>query len=77
MFLSVMLFRNVVRSSSRVVFAYKTDVSCFVLLFSAQHLWCSAWEHLKAFVRDLVDLKMLPIKLLFFMELAGKRSDGS
>ena len=42
------------------------------LFVSAQQLWRSAWEHLRAFFQDLVDLRMLPIKLLFFMELAGE-----
>ncbi|XP_043209615.1 major facilitator superfamily domain-containing protein 6-like isoform X2 [Amphibalanus amphitrite] len=37
----------------------------------AKHLWAIAWDHLKAFVADLLDVRMLPIKLLFFMELAG------
>ncbi|XP_037075206.1 uncharacterized protein LOC119096417 isoform X2 [Pollicipes pollicipes] len=34
-------------------------------------LWSDSLEHMRSFAKDLIDLRVLPIKLLFFMELAG------
>jgi len=40
-------------------------------MLPACELWRDSLDHLGAFWRDLIDIKMFPIKLLFFMELAA------